>query len=240
MYRAVRVCGLFLLLCATDVHAQDRRREVNGVFLGETPVGTVVRLRGERKEGVNDGGWNFVAYERSNATTVYYFSVEDSIIEWARVFPARGTTLARVHSVLGKPDTIEFDEALSRVELYFDQDATVIYDGDSTVHFIDYSVPVDKAIGMRRKRRAEAHLDSLVALRLMGMPCVKKPCAAWDSAKNRAGRLRWARDERAVYQYTTDPFPDSLQRAATKYDTLCAVVACDEVWRRFRVWDNSP
>jgi hypothetical protein len=182
-------------------------------------------------------GWSLVQYGEQRPLYFYYFSTDDSIVEWARVFVIDGYTAARVHQAFGKPDTVEFGDDLSKREEFKTGLVTVAYRPSGDVDFVEYHTDLLHNLGVRRAARADAAVDS--ALAAVIAPGSSTP----DSAS--LSRARKIREARSLLEVTrTAPHAPTLSRTvlrlAAQYDSLCALAGCDLIYSSHRAWDRTP
>lgn len=172
------------VLSGVSALAQD----VAGARLGVTNVAEITNLRGKPdREGNNNDGWLFVTYGRMPATT-FYFSPSDSIVEWIRVHPERGRTSARVREAFGKPDTTQFGDDLSKVEVFKDGTIFVTYGDSGYVQTIEYQPNPQNRIATRRTIVAQGRIDSVLTFAYYG-GCTLPWCSSVDSVRDSIGQV---------------------------------------------------
>jgi len=102
------------------------QQDVQGVTLGKTKLSELRTMRNdEASSGKNVDGWLYITFRETPPVYTYYYSEEDSIIEWARVFVVDGYTVTRVREAFGKPDTTTFGEDLSKRQTFRSGDIVV-------------------------------------------------------------------------------------------------------------------
>lgn len=229
-------CVVFLAL----VVVTQRRalgQDVNGVSLGQTTVSTLLQNRSDTTAtGKNVNGWQYLSFG-TGPTYTYYFSPEDSIIDWARVFVTEGYTAGRVHEAFGKPDTTEYAPDLSKHESFKKGQVFVSYKPDGTVAYVEYHATI--SIGLRRQARANRAIDSLMAAVLIRAHPELTDSLANDSVLFfTAGALVVESWNNGLYRKTA-PKPAMLH-AASRYQNLCALIGCDSILTANRAGDGTP
>lgn len=238
---AARLSLLTALLLVVDasVRLAACQRSVQGFTLGVTSLSDLIGKRGEPQDsGRTNDGWRYIVYGRS-PRYAYYYSSDDFILEWARVFPVSGYTAARVHEAFGRPDTTLYGDDLSKRE-HFDSAGVIVEFGpDGNVSYIEYQPSHGFSIASRRHRRATLVLDSILADtlgRVLGVSRV----VALDSLNI----LKRAREARIVWRARPPaqrgPLARPVAEHAARYDSLCAVMNCQGILRANRAFDSDP
>ncbi len=228
---AAGLCGAAALsLLPSLVGGQN---QVQGATLGVTTLTELRSTRGEPADtGKNVDGWLYVTFGQVPPQYTYYFSPEDSIIEWARVFVIDGYSAKRVHEAFGRPDTTVFGVDLSKNESFKSGKIIVSYKPNGDVDYIEYHPDTFHSIGVRRARIAWAKRDSVLAEAIMQ----EHPALMEDQALD---SLRDYRDARSKVRAQKPPSP-RLQARAARLDSLCAKVDCDRILTASRAFDTKP
>lgn len=229
-------CVVFLVLVVTT-QRRALGQNVNGVSLGQTTVSALLENRSDTTAtGKNVNGWLYLSFG-TGPTYTYYFSPEDSIIDWARVFVTEGYTAARVHEAFGKPDTTAFAPDLSKQESFRNGKVFVSYKPDGTVAYVEYHATL--TIGLRRQANANAAIDTLMASVLKRAHPELTDSLANDSVLFlTAAKLLVDSWDNGLYRKTPPKFP--TRRAALRYQNLCALISCDSVLTAHRAGDDTP
>lgn len=225
--------GLAVAILPTRALGQ---RNVQGATLGVTTVRELITTRGEPVDtGKNVDGWLYVGFGQGPRYT-YYFSPEDSVVEWARVFVTDGYTAQRVHEAFGRPDTTAFGEDLSKQEIFKSGAIVAWYKPNGDVGYIEYHAA--NSIGFRRASRAVARQDTLMAV----MIAMDHPGLSQSQALDTVKALR-AAHVKSLFQKRgkSATFRAAIQAAqAARFDSLCAQVDCAEILRSRRAYDPTP
>lgn len=239
MILRVRNVAWALLAGACLVTEGRAQQNVQGVVLGVTSMSTIISARGAPSDsGKSNDGWLYVAFGADLPRYFYYFSPDDSIVEWARVFVIDGYTASRVHEAFGRPDTVEYGEDLSKKEEFSRRNVVVEYRANGDVSYIEYHTDFGHSIGSRRASRAYATIDTLMSQSLR----LDNPALNTGVAMDSVRIFRKAFELRIFHPYSGSKTPLSrltLIRAA-RYDSLCVVVTCDLVARNMRAGDHKP
>jgi hypothetical protein len=110
----------------------------------------------------------------------YYFSVEDSIADFLRIFPTDTIRRADVHRRLGRPGHTQMSADLSAAESYGDT-LTVAYSAANTVKWLEYSArkglfarQIDEAMAAESAARAHPlRLEGLDSAAEVGAPIIR-------------------------------------------------------------------
>ncbi len=228
--------GVALAILPAQVRGQ---RDVQGATLGVTTVRQLIETRGMPADtGRNVSGWLFVAFGQE-PRYIYYFSPEDSVVEWARVFVIDGYTASRVHEAFGRPDTLMFGEDLSKQESFKRGAILASYKPNGDVGYIEYHPDVRNSIGFRRARRADARQDTLMANAIALNSGELGQAQALDTVKVlRAAHIKLLFQKSRNKPATVRARIEAAQSA--RWDSLCVQVACDGIRRSGRVYDTDP
>ena len=177
-------------------------------------------------------GWLYVTFGEERPQYTYYFSPEDSIIEWARVFVIDGYTAKRVREALGRPDTTVFGDDLSKQETFKSGQISVEYKPGGDVSYIEYHSDPFNSIGFRRAKRASAKRDSSIAEAIM----LEHPAITEEQALD---SVRAYKDAQSKVR-TQKPPSTRLRARAARLDSLCARVDCDAIVRANRAFETKP
>jgi hypothetical protein len=151
MFGTVRFSVAILVVAiSTSLSAQS----VKGARLGLSTVAEIRRNRGEPDQvgQTEDGRQKFISYPG----VIFYFSPDDSIVDFARVFPSDRLTRRGVVARLGRPRRSSLTEELRRSDFYGDS-LVVVYNAADSVLYLEYFTVRD-----RSHRRILSALDSLV------------------------------------------------------------------------------
>jgi hypothetical protein len=235
--------GLALVACLLVAAGRASPQTVEGTRLGLTRIGEVIELRGDpQSSGRNASGWSFLSFGRTRPITTFYFAEEDSIVEWVRVYPEPGRTVARVREVFGRPDTVKFGDDLLKIEAYKGRLVWVVYGDDNTVDMIEYHPLSWNTLGARRGLRADSAINVMLLEALTRSACPRARCLTVTQAADSVTRWRWAERSLSGGASATGPrrVPIATRRAAARLDSLCTVYQCREIRRRFRAYENFP
>jgi len=230
--------SISLLFLPPRVHAQQ---VVEGTTLGVTRVSDLIEVRGTPVHaGNNVDGCHYVSFGGERPIYTYYFSPEDSIVEWARVFVVSGYTPTRVREAFGRPDSTTFGADLSKHELFSARHVSVEYAPSGDVNYIEYHPDSDQSIGDRRAQRATAVIDSVMAETLVQDHPGLSQVMGIDSVR----MYRYASIAVVVRNFTPavrrKPLPQTTVTAATRYQSLCARIDCDAILKAHRAYDSQP
>jgi hypothetical protein len=190
--------------------------------------------------GRNVDGWRYAQFGDARPIYTYYFSPDDSIVEWARVFVIAGYTPARVHEAFGQPVTTTYGDDLSKHESFKAGDVQVSYHPDGTANYIEYHPGSSYSIGQRRATRAQGVVDSVITEAvLQDHPGISEAVAADSVRLLRLATLRRALN-RIAPAATRKPLPPLFVSRAARYDELCERVGCEAIRQANRAYDPAP
>jgi hypothetical protein len=219
-----------------------RAQDVNGVSLGVTTAAAVLTTRNDRPQtGKNVDGWLYYSFGTVSPRYTYYFSAQDSVIEWARVSVTDGYTAERVHEAFGSPDTTAYGADLSKQESFKHGSIFVEYKPDGSVNYVEYHATYP--ISLRRTDRANRVIDSVLTAVLVREHHGLTDSAAADSVRGmslaKALIDNWGHTPLASQAPALAPPP--LARAlAERYEDLCIRINCVSTLTMYRAGDGTP
>jgi hypothetical protein len=214
------------------------QQEVRGVKLGVTNARELRTMRqDETTSGKTPDGWSYIAFGLDVPRYTYYFSQEDSIVEWARVFVTNGYTAARVREAFGRPDTTSFGEDLSKRETFTAKGVVVSYRSDNQVSFIEYHPHLLDRLPFRRYRRATKVRDSVLADVMSEL----HPEMTWPQVLDSVRIIVTAKARTDLQPGTSaSALAAKTKRQAARFDSLCAQIDCEQIMAAHRAFDSKP
>src|SRR5579859_3988072 len=220
MPRLSRVClaSILNILAMILPHVAFGQEDVQGVKLGVTTVRQLQTIRNDPAEsGKTVDGWEYISFGNNLPKYTYYFSPDDSIVEWARVFVKEGYTVTRVREALGRPDTTTFGEDLSKQQTFKSGGIIVAYKPNGEVSYIEYHPRFPYGIVSRRFQVAVKIRDSVIAAALLQ----QHPDITIDQAMDSVNQMILARGVRSRAKDRKAVSRRILLKAA-RLDSLCA------------------
>jgi hypothetical protein len=227
--RGAVLCGTIALF--TLPSPASSQNKVQGATLGVTTIEELRSTRGEPAEsGRTNDGWWFISFGQVRPQYTYYYSGDDSVVEWARVFVIDGYSARRVHEAFGRADTTEFGDDLSKQELFKHGQVIVSYKPNGDVNYIEYHPDLANSIGVRRANRAVEKCDSVIAEAIVK----EHPAVAEDQALDSVKAYRDARSK------IRNQKSGRLLARAARLDSLSAQVDCAAILSASRAFDAKP
>jgi hypothetical protein len=145
MRRLVSACFITASVMAVPL-TRAAAQSIRGVELGKTTMGEVQRnhtMEPDETGLTEDGRDTYLKY----GNVGYYFSVEDSVADFVRIYPTGKMARADVHRRLGRPRRSSIGADLSATD-FFGDTLVVVYTAANAVSFLEYEAREN----LRRRR----------------------------------------------------------------------------------------